>query len=161
MGELVGKYTCSSENKAQQTEAPGSFKQSQSWQQIYAVPLQITTSQQLQHFHYVHSHLNPRCREAQCQRTAGISELIPLVDFHLLCFHITCGIYKVRRHANYNHLIRCILIRSLPSYQIRSPGEGNGNPLQCSCLENPTDRGAWQATVHGVARAGHDLATKP
>ena len=29
-------------------------------------------------------------------------------------------------------------------------GEGNGNPLQCSCLENPMDRGAWQATVHGV-----------
>ena len=33
----------------------------------------------------------------------------------------------------------------------RSPGEGNGNPLQYSCLENPVDRGAWQATVHGVA----------
>ena len=31
----------------------------------------------------------------------------------------------------------------------RSPGEGNGNPLQYSCLGNPTDRGAWQATVHG------------
>ena len=30
------------------------------------------------------------------------------------------------------------------------PGEGNGNPLQYSCLENPMDRGAWQATVHGV-----------
>ena len=30
----------------------------------------------------------------------------------------------------------------------RSPGEGNGNPLQYSCLENPMDRGAWQATVH-------------
>ena len=33
----------------------------------------------------------------------------------------------------------------------RSPGEGNGNPLQYSCLGNPMDRGAWQATVHGVA----------
>ena len=33
----------------------------------------------------------------------------------------------------------------------RSPGEGNGNPLQYSCLENPMDRGAWWATVHGVA----------
>ena len=43
----------------------------------------------------------------------------------------------------------------------RSPGEGNGNPLQYSCLENPMNRGAWQATVHGVARVGHDLATKP
>ena len=34
----------------------------------------------------------------------------------------------------------------------RSPGGGNGNPLQYSCLENPMDRGAWQATVHGVAK---------
>ena len=34
----------------------------------------------------------------------------------------------------------------------RFPGEGNGNPLQYSCLENPMDRGAWQATVHGVAK---------
>ena len=33
-----------------------------------------------------------------------------------------------------------------------SPGEGNGNPLQHSCLENHMDRGAWQATVHGVAK---------
>ena len=38
----------------------------------------------------------------------------------------------------------------------RSPGEGNGNPLQYSCLENPMDRGALRATVHGVARVGHD-----
>ena len=43
----------------------------------------------------------------------------------------------------------------------RSPGEGNGNPLQYSCLGNPMDRGAWQATVHGVTRVRHDLATKP
>ena len=35
----------------------------------------------------------------------------------------------------------------------RSPGEGNGSPLQHSCLENPMDRGAWWATVHGVARS--------
>ena len=34
----------------------------------------------------------------------------------------------------------------------RSPGEGNGNPLQCSCLGNSMDRGAWWAAVHGVAR---------
>ena len=43
----------------------------------------------------------------------------------------------------------------------RSPGEGNGNPLQYSCLGNPMDRGAWWPVVHGVARAEHDLATKP
>ena len=35
----------------------------------------------------------------------------------------------------------------------RSPGEGHGNPLQYSCLENPMDRGAWQATVHGIVES--------
>ena len=35
----------------------------------------------------------------------------------------------------------------------RCPGEGNGNPLQYSCLENFMNRGAWQATVHGVAKS--------
>ena len=40
----------------------------------------------------------------------------------------------------------------------RSPGEGHGNPLQHSCLENPVDRGAWWATVHGVRRVGLDWA---
>ena len=42
----------------------------------------------------------------------------------------------------------------------RSSGEGNGNPLQYSCPENPVDRGIWQATVHGITRVRHDLATK-
>ena len=44
---------------------------------------------------------------------------------------------------------------SIPGSE-RSSGKGNGNPLQYSCLENPMDRGAWWATVHGVA-----IATKP
>ena len=35
----------------------------------------------------------------------------------------------------------------------RSPEGGYGNPLQCSCLENPMDRGAWRATVHGVTKS--------
>ena len=35
----------------------------------------------------------------------------------------------------------------------RSPGEGNDNPVQCSCLENPMDGGTWQATVHGVTKS--------
>ena len=43
----------------------------------------------------------------------------------------------------------------------RYSGEGNGNPLQYSCLEDPMNKGAWKATVHGVTRVGHDLATKP
>ena len=38
----------------------------------------------------------------------------------------------------------------------RSPGEGNGNPLQYVCLENSMDKGAWQATLHGLQRVEHD-----
>ena len=43
----------------------------------------------------------------------------------------------------------------------RSHGRGKSNQLQYFCLGNLTDKGAWQAIVHGVARVGHDLATKP
>ena len=39
----------------------------------------------------------------------------------------------------------------------RSPGEGNGNPLQYSCLENPMDRGAWQAVVHRITESQTQL----
>ena len=42
----------------------------------------------------------------------------------------------------------------------RSPGGGNGNPLQYSCLGNPTDRDNWWVAPHGVATVGHGLATK-
>ena len=42
----------------------------------------------------------------------------------------------------------------------RSPGVGNSNPLQYSCLENSTDRGAWRATVHGIKRVRHELEIK-
>ena len=41
----------------------------------------------------------------------------------------------------------------------RSPGEGHGNPLQHAYLENPMDRGAWRATVHGVAKLDMTEAT--
>ena len=40
----------------------------------------------------------------------------------------------------------------------RSPGEGNGNPLQYSCLENSMDGGAWQVTVHGVGKSQTQLS---
>ena len=43
----------------------------------------------------------------------------------------------------------------------RSPGEGNGNPFQYSCLGNPMDREASWATVHRIIRVRHDLVTKP
>ena len=54
------------------------------------------------------------------------------------------------------------MVKNLPAMQEglgsisgsgRSPGEGNGNPLQYSCLENSMDRGAWRATVHGLAKS--------
>ena len=48
---------------------------------------------------------------------------------------------------------------SIPGSE-RSPGQGNGNPLQYSCLGNPMDRGAWQAIGHGSQTVGHDLVTK-
>ena len=41
----------------------------------------------------------------------------------------------------------------------RSPGEGNGNPLQYCCLENPMDRGAWEAAVHGVTKSRTQLSS--
>ena len=41
----------------------------------------------------------------------------------------------------------------------RSPGGGNGNPLQCSCLEDSMDRGTWRATVHGVTKSQTRLST--
>ena len=51
------------------------------------------------------------------------------------------------------------LLRRRPGFDCglgRSPGKGNGSPLQCSCLGNPMDRGAWWATVHEAARDGHN-----
>ena len=49
---------------------------------------------------------------------------------------------------------------SIPGWG-RSPGEGNGNPLQYSCLENPMDGGAWWAAVHGVAKSQTRLRDFP
>ena len=54
-------------------------------------------------------------------------------------------------------IFTALSVKNLPAMQTgsiprlgRSPGEGNGNPLQYSCLENPMDKEAWQATVHGI-----------
>ena len=47
-------------------------------------------------------------------------------------------------------------VNSVPGSR-RSPGGGNSNPLQYSCLENSMDRGAWQATVHGLAQSQKQL----
>ena len=67
----------------------------------------------------------------------------------------------------YSHLFpnfpQFIVIHTVKGFGIvnKADGEGNGNPLQYSCLENLKYRGSWQATDHGVARVGHDLTTKP
>ena len=81
------------------------------------------------------------------------------------------GMWKMNLNILLYHRVSLIpqLVKNLPATQetqVRSlgredPVEGNGNPLQYSYLENPRDRGAWQATVYGVARVGHYLATKP
>ena len=49
-------------------------------------------------------------------------------------------------------------VGSIPGLE-RSPGEGNGNLFQYSCLENPTDRGAWWAAIHGIAKSRPPLSS--
>ena len=53
------------------------------------------------------------------------------------------------------------MVKNLPAMRENQgsiPGEGNGNPLQCSCPENPMDKGAWWATVHGVSKSWTQLS---
>ena len=72
--------------------------------------------------------------------------------------------YLVSMERNTNSLmsqtIKNLLARVLSSIpgSERSPGEGNGNPLQYSCLENSVDRGTWWAIVHGVAKSQTQLS---
>ena len=61
-------------------------------------------------------------------------------------YGLPCG-SVVKKHLLANAGGMCLI----PGLE-RSPGEGNGNPLQYSCLRNPMDRGAWRATVHGVTK---------
>ena len=69
--------------------------------------------------------------------------LMSLLQHHSLRASILrhSGLYYVEVGSFYAHFLKSFL-----------PGEGNGNPLQYSCLENPTDGGAWWATVHGSQR---------
>ena len=91
------------------------------------------------------------------------SEYITLVNFslqsHQFCFTYFEAILELLSNLNFpggsdGKASACNVgdLDSIPGLG-RSPGEGNGNPLQYSCLENPMDRGAWQATVHGVAES--------
>ena len=71
-------------------------------------------------------------------------------DGHLGCFHVLAMINSVAMNTGV-HMSLSDLVFSMCMPR----------PLQYSCLENPMDRGAWWATVQGVARVRHDLATKP
>ena len=64
-----------------------------------------------------------------------------------------CLLHKAHRTYWLYCAVSAMHLSSVPGLG-RSPGEGNGNPLQCSCPENSMDRGAWQATIHGVAESG-------
>ena len=92
-------------------------------------------------------------RESLTEKDEGIDYRINLVVLSLLLgFHHTSVSKESACNAGDPGLI--------PGSE-RSPGEENGDPLQYSCLEKPTDRGAWQAIVHRVARVRYNLATKP
>ena len=75
---------------------------------------------------------------------------------------MNCAQYKDFPHSSVGKESACNAgdLSSVPEWG-RSSGEGNGNPLQYSLLENPMDRGSWQATVRGITRVRHDLVTKP
>ena len=77
--------------------------------------------------------------------------------FYLFLFFHFVGASLVVRASLVAHLVKNLLamqenLGSIPGSR-RSPGEGNGYPLQYSCLDNPMDGGAWWATVHGVTKS--------
>ena len=78
------------------------------------------------------------------------TEILLIMENHLLSIIFPGGsIWKKNLPANAGNSGDA---GSIPGWG-RSPGEGNGNPLQYSCLENPKDRGAWQTTVHRVTKS--------
>ena len=94
-----------------------------------------------------------------------LSEVMELISMGLCPHSVENGISKmlsVFPHNSFGKESACNAgdPGSIPGLG-RSPGGGNGNPFQYSCLENPMDRGTWRAIVHGVTRNGHDLGTKP
>ena len=70
---------------------------------------------------------------------------------HLVLCVFLCKEGLLRWLSDKEPICQAVDMGSIPGSG-RSPGVGNGNPLQDSCLENPRDRGAWQATVHGVTK---------
>ena len=97
---------------------------------------------------------------------------------HYGCIMNICIIVKTHTHSHthththtHTHILASLvaqMVKNLPANAVdmglipglgRSPGEGNGYPLQYSWLENPMDRGAWQAPVHGITKSRHYWAT--
>ena len=119
----------------------------------------------------------PGCAGRRARSPAGVPPIIGLAvqvaSSHALGFATAWGVFPLSLvHAFKKYLftyLRCPCgsdgkesscnagdLSSIPGLE-RSPGEGNGYPLQYSGLENSMDRGAWQATVHGVTKSGTQL----
>ena len=91
---------------------------------------------------------------SQCLSLESVSYL-PFLPLGLLCKTLQKLMGLPGGASGKEHTCQCRRRRSDPWRRSlgRSPGEGHGNPLQYSCLENPMDRGAWWATVHGVTKS--------
>ena len=98
---------------------------------------------------------NPQKRHTTHQQKIYPAFLLP---FPFFSFLPAFSAFSFSFPPPFHFFFRNLLIYSTNIYYV--PGEGNGNPLQYSCLEYPMDRGAWQATTHEVTRVRHDLATK-
>ena len=86
-----------------------------------------------------------------CQQDlASCSGIILAFPSHLISSHSVTSLRSPSQASFCPHRYLCKVVCL--------SGEGNGTPLQCSCLENPMDRGAWQATVHEVAKSWTGLS---
>ena len=96
------------------------------------------------------------CRSLSCFIRKNLQHFFP--NKFISCSDLLCNIGNMGASL----VVQWYRIHLLLSFGLgRSPGEGNGNPLQYSCPGNPTDTGAWQSTVLEITRVQHDLVTKP
>ena len=89
------------------------------------------------------------------------SETLPSCIQFRICHHKAAWILKFIEHTEAILSSEDTAVFRMAEFSMSSAiaiGEGNGNPLQYSCLENPMDRGAWQAMVHGVTKSWKRLS---